>query len=208
MTQIDKLKDVWKNQEDDNLKYSYNAIQEMLHKKSSSTVKWLFYISLLEFCFWILISFVLDADWDKIKNLGLYNFITILNILNYVVIITFILLFYRNYRNISASSNTQKLMKDILKTRKTVYIYVLYNVCMLIFSFAVILYFIFTSEDFINQLQISRPHTDLSVSLTMAVVISIIIILLVIGILLLFYRLIYGILLNRLTANYKELLNN
>ncbi len=208
MTQIDKFKDVWKNQEEDNLKYSYNTIQKMLHKKSSSTVKWLFYISVIEFCFWILISFVLDADWDKIINLGLYNFITILNILNYIVIITFILLFYRNYRNISASSNTQKLMKDILKTRKTVYIYVLYNVCMLIFSFVVILYFIFTSEDFISQLRTSSPNTDLSVSLTIAVIISTIIILLVVGVLLLFYRLIYGILLKRLAANYKELLNN
>lgn len=208
MAQIDKFKDAWKNQETDNLKYTYNDIQKMLHKKSSSIVKWLFYISIIEFCFWILISFVLDADWDKIKSLGLYNFITLLNILNYLVIITFILLFYRNYKNISASSNTQKLMKDILNTRKTVYIYVLYNVCMLIFGFAVILYFIFTSENFINQLQVARPNSDLSVSLTMAIVISIIIILLVVGVLLLFYRLIYGILLKRLIANYKELLNN
>jgi uncharacterized membrane protein len=99
-------------------------------------------------------------------------------------------------------------MEDILKTRKTVYFYVLYNVAMLVFGFAVILYYIFTSEDFINKLQASRPDSDLSMSLTIAVIISVVIILVVVGILLLFYRLIYGILLKRLIANYKELLKN
>jgi len=99
-------------------------------------------------------------------------------------------------------------MEDILKTRKTVYFYVLYNVTMLVFGFAVILYYIFTSEDFINKLETTRPDSDLSMSLTIAVIISVVIILVVVGILLLFYRLIYGILLKRLITNYKELLKN
>ncbi|OIO09486.1 MAG: hypothetical protein AUJ53_09025 [Flavobacteriaceae bacterium CG1_02_35_72] len=208
MTQIDKFKDIWKNQEADTIKYSSDDIQKMIHKKSSSIVKWLFYISLMEFCFWILISFALDADWNHIKSLGLYNFISVLNVINYIIIITFIYFFYKNYKNISASSTTQKLMEDILKTRKTVYFYVLYNVTMLVFGFAVILYYIFTSEDFINKLETTRPDSDLSMSLTIAVIISVVIILVVVGILLLFYRLIYGILLKRLIANYNELLKN
>lgn len=208
MTQLDKLKDAWKNQETDSHKYSYNDIQKMLHKKSSSIVKWLFYISIMEFCFWIFISFALDADWDKIKSLGLYDFMNILNFINYFVILIFIFLFYKNYKNISASSSTQKLIEDILYTRKTVYIYVLYNICMLVFGFAIILYYIFTSEDFLSKLQEARPNANLSTSLTMAVFVSVIVILLVVGLLLVFYRLIYGILLKRLIANYKELLKN
>ena len=96
-------------------------------------------------------------------------------------------------------------MKDILKTRKTVYYYVLYNVAMLVCGFALVLYFIFTSEDFLNQLQTARPESSLNSSLILAILISTIIVAVIVVLLLGFYRLIYGILLKRLKENYKEL---
>ncbi len=178
----------------------------MLHKKSSSIVKWIFYISLIEFCFWIIISFAFDTDWDKINvSNRLYLLLGALTLVNYIIIAVFIVLFYINYKSISASSNTQKLMKDILKTRKTVYYYVLYNVAMLVCGFALVLYFIFTSEDFLNQLQTARPESSLNSSLILAILISTIIVAVIVVLLLGFYRLIYGILLKRLKENYKEL---
>jgi hypothetical protein len=39
----------------------------------------------------------------------------------------FIYLFYKNYIRISTIASTKQLMKDILKTRKTVQYYVWYN---------------------------------------------------------------------------------
>ncbi|MCF6213113.1 MAG: hypothetical protein L3J45_03710 [Flavobacteriaceae bacterium] len=206
MKGLDKYKEAWKNQDSKDLKYSYNDIQEMLHKKSSSIVKWIFYISLIEFCFWIVISFAFDTDWNTINvKSRLYMLLGILTAINYIIIILFIALFYKNYKTISVSSNAQKLMKDILKTRKTVYYYVLYNVGMLIFGFVVVMYYIFTSVDFLTQLQTARPESSLNSSLTLAIVISVVIIAVIVGLLLMFYRLIYGVLLKRLKQNYKEL---
>jgi len=208
MKKMDKFKAAWKKQNSENFKYSYTDIQEMLHKKSSSIVKWIFYISIAEFLFWTVLSLTLNPDWDEIKlKTRLYLIMGILNVLNYIVIVIFIVLFYINYKSISASSNTKKLMKDILKTRKTVYYYVLYNVAMLIFGFIIVLYFVFTSDDFLNKLQIARPNSSLSENLVVAVSISIILIAVIVGLLLLFYRVIYGILLKRLKQNYKELSN-
>jgi len=206
MKGLDKYKEAWKNQDSKDLKYSYNDIQEMLHKKSSSIVKWIFYISLIEFCFWIVISFAFDTDWNTINvKSRLYMLLGILTAINYIIIVLFIALFYKNYKTISVSSNAQKLMKDILKTRKTVYYYVLYNVGMLIFGFIVVMYYIFTSVDFLNQLQTARPESSLNSSLTLAILISIVLIAIIVGFLLVFYRLIYGVLLKRLKQNYKEL---
>jgi len=208
MKKMDKFKAAWKKQDSENFKYSYTDIQEMLHKKSSSIVKWIFYISIAEFLFWIVLSFTLNPNWDEIKLKNrLYLILGGLNMLNYIVIIIFIVLFYINYKSISASSNTKKLMKDILKTRKTVYYYVLYNVAMLIFGFVIVLYFVFTSDDFLNKLQAARPNSSLSENLVIAVSVSIVLIAAIVGLLLLFYRVIYGILLKRLKQNYKELSN-
>jgi hypothetical protein len=205
MTNLDNLKEVWKGQKNSKIQFSYDDIQAMLHKKSTSIVKWIFYISILEFCLWTLISLLVDTDWDKIRAFGLYNFMYVLNIINYVIIFVFIVLFYKNYRSISVASSTQKLMEDILKTRKTVYNYVLYNIGVFIFSFAVVLYFIFSNDDFISKLSVSQSNLSLNTTLTIAIVIAVLIVAAIVGLLLLFYRLIYGVLLNRLKKNYKEL---
>jgi hypothetical protein len=205
MNNLDKLKEVWKDQKNSKLQFSYDDIQKMLHKKSTSIVKWIFYISILEFCFWLLVSVLVDTDWDKIREFGLYNFMYTLNIINYVIIFAFIVLFYKNYRVISAASTTQKLMSDILKTRKTVYNYVLYNVGMLIFSFAIVLYYIFSNADFLSKLDTAQAGNSTNTTIFMAVAIAIVIVVAIAGLLLLFYRLIYGILLKKLKQNYKEL---
>ena len=57
-----------------------------------------------------------------------------LNLFNYVVIAVFIFMFYKNYRAISTITSTKQLMKDILKTRKTVKYYVWYNLGMIVIS--------------------------------------------------------------------------
>ena len=205
MSDIKKLKEVWKDQKNSKLQFSYDDIQKMLHKKSTSIVKWIFYISILEFCFWLLVSVLVDTDWDKIREFGLYNFMYTLNIINYVIIFVFIVLFYKNYRAISAASTTQKLMSDILKTRKTVYNYVLYNVGMLIFSFAIALYHIFSNANFLSKLDAVQASSSTDTTIFMAIAIAIVIVVVIAGLLLLFYRLIYGVLLNKLKQNFKEL---
>ena len=49
MENLDTLKDVWKNQGESSIQFSANDLQSMVHKKSSSIVKWILIISILEF---------------------------------------------------------------------------------------------------------------------------------------------------------------
>ena len=62
MDELELLKKDWKKDHTDFPKLSYNEIYKMILKKSSSIVKWIFIISLLEFAFWSLIE----------NNLGIF----------------------------------------------------------------------------------------------------------------------------------------
>ena len=47
MDELDKLKGAWKTQDYTKHKVSTNDIYKMLHSKSASYVKWIFYISII-----------------------------------------------------------------------------------------------------------------------------------------------------------------
>ncbi len=53
MDELDLLKKDWNKGDSKYPKLSYNEIYKMILKKSSSIVKWIFIISLLEFGFWL-----------------------------------------------------------------------------------------------------------------------------------------------------------
>ncbi len=57
MDELELLKKDWQKEDSKYPKLTYNEIYKMILKKSSSIVKWIFIISLLEFVFWTLISF-------------------------------------------------------------------------------------------------------------------------------------------------------
>jgi len=48
MDQLEELKGIWKNQSESTIKFTESDIYKMVHKKSSSIVKWILVISLLE----------------------------------------------------------------------------------------------------------------------------------------------------------------
>lgn len=69
----------------------------MILKKSSSIVKWIFIISLLEFVFWTLISFGLK-DTESMKRFQEYDADIILiplSVLGYIILAYFFYLFLR-----------------------------------------------------------------------------------------------------------------
>jgi len=127
---------------------------------------------------------------------------------HYVVVIIFMYLFYKNYRAISTIDNTNLLMKKILNTRKVVNYYVYYNIVLYVVLSVVINLIMFAQPDiFIEAL---RPHDlpiDDSQFLNVMLIAQIIALFVVGGLLWLYYRIIYGILLKRLTENCKELAN-
>ena len=204
MKELDLLKKDW--QKNDTFEQvSEVDIYKMLHKKSSSIVKWIFIISILEMLLWTSISVFFNNDdyLKKIKHEELNFYFEVLTYFNYAVILVFIYLFYKNYVSISTTVSTKQLMKDILKTRKTVQCYVWYNLGMVVLSLIMGFFMAFAyNPDIVNLMDKIGNNTKVMV---ITIGVFILIIALFLGLFWLFYRLLYGILLRRLYANYKEL---
>ncbi len=129
MDELELLKKQWQTREQELPHLSYSDIYNMLLKKSSSIVKWIFYISIAEILFWtVLALFVPESSTKFSDDIGLHNILVAINVLNYLVFGFFIFLFYRNYRKISTTDSIKELMGNILRTRKTVKYFVIYNV--------------------------------------------------------------------------------
>ncbi|MBP6587660.1 MAG: hypothetical protein KA208_06515 [Flavobacterium sp.] len=204
MKELDLLKKDWQKN-DAFEQVSEVDIYKMLHAKSSSIVKWIFIISILEILLWTLISLIFNTDdyLKKIKHEELEVYFEILTYFNYAVILIFIYLFYKNYVAISTTVSTKQLMKDILKTRKTVQCYVWYNLGMVGFSMMLGFFMAFTYNPEVVALMDKIDNNTKIMVITIGIFVFIIAAFL--GIFWLFYRLLYGILLRRLYANYKEL---
>lgn len=203
MEQLEKLKDVWKNQGDSVIKFSGEDINNMLQKKSSSIVKWILIISILEFVLPNLIYIVTDHDASRRinENYGLTNITMIYTAVHVVIICVFIYFFYKNYKNISVDSSVKELLSDILKTRKTVKYYIYYNLTMAAIIGVHIFYIVFNSESFLEKI----PE-ELNLITVWLVALSLLAI--AIFIFWIFYRILYGILLKKLNKNYDDLLKN
>ena len=128
------------------------------------------------------------------------------NIINYIVTAGFIFVFYKNYKNISTTDATRQLMKNILKTRRTVRNYIWYNLVTIVLSIVISILILFKhNPDLITMLETATAKGHRVLFIIMSVAVSIAFIALIIGIFWLFYKLLYGILLKKLNANYTEL---
>lgn len=197
MDLLENYKKVWENQPEDTNKVSAVEIYKMAQLKSSSIVKWIFIIGIIEFLILNSMYFLIDLEetMKVYENLGLKNFIFYSQIAAYIILIYFLTMFYRNYKKISAIESTKALMKKIIKTRKTVRNYVLFN-----FAYLVLIMMVVTT------VSINTSFDNLSTKEVLLIIISTLIAtLLILGLLWLFYQLIYGILLRKLNRNYKEL---
>lgn len=206
MDGLDLLKKDWNKKQSADQKLTSKDIYPMLHKKSSSIVKTLFYISIAELILWIIINTLpyLFSDGYRAKLDAMYQndaFILGLTIFSYAVIIAFIYLLFKSQKTISVTDNAKKLMESILRTRKIIKYYVLYNLVMAGISMCIGFYYSFTNEpdatEFLNGLNDSQK-----IILTIVLIAIVAVFILVIW---LFYKLIYGLLLRRLNRNYQEL---
>ncbi len=208
MDELELLKKDWQKKEAHLPKLSFDEIYKMIWKKSSSIVKWIFYISIAEFLFWIAMSFI-PLENDELTGVGAKTFQYIENvieILGYVVIVYFIFKFYLNYKKINTTDSAKSLMKKIITTRKTVMQYVWFNLGL----FAALMIIVFLESIFYNaeyaDLSQRISEADNPALIWLIVGVLLVFTIVIFGVLLwLFYRLIYGILLKRLNANYREL---
>ncbi|TDR25244.1 ABC transporter ATP-binding protein [Flavobacterium cheniae] len=208
MDELDLLKKDWKKQESSFQQIGEKEIYGMLHKRSSSIVKWIVIISVLELLLWLSISF-LTADDKYTKTLELYHldtFMPFMSVISYGVILFFIFLFFKNYKAINTTDNVKQLMQNILKTRKTVKYYVWYNLAMTAISMIIVFIFQFLYDPSIKKvIDNASSNIDPKTFYCIMLLVYAAVIIVFIGLIWLFYRLLYGILMRRLQKNYDEL---
>ena len=207
MDELELLKKDWQSntsQADQHI--SSEDIYPMMHKKSSSIVKMLFYISIAELIFWVILNsypyFASEAYRAELEAMyGNSTVLLAITIFSYVIIFGFVYLLYKSHKSITTTDSAKKLMESILKTRKIIKYYVIYNLVVAFLSISFGLYYtVYNNPEFSEQFaKFSDKQMFIS---TVVMIISTAIFILIIWV---FYRLIYGILLRRLNRNYKEL---
>lgn len=195
MKELDLLKRDWQKN-DAFEQVSEVEIYKMLHKKSSSIVKWILIVSLIEFVVLNGVALLLnDKAYDDF--LRLHPFINFLEKFNYIVIVVFIYLFYRNFKSISVLNSSKTLIKHILKTRRIVTYYIYWNI--FIGGITGALSF---GENFNNGYAAGSNKTAVLEVNCISIIIAAA---LTMGLVWLFYKLLYGRFLSKLKQNYTEL---
>ncbi|MGS2763182.1 hypothetical protein [Sinomicrobium sp. M5D2P9] len=198
MDELELLKKDWKKKEASFPKLSYEDIYKMIWKKSSSNVKWIFIISMAELSLGLVFLFYTPSYMEEMN----YLFIDILLYITYPVIIFFVYKFYMNYKKISATSSVKGLMDSILKARKTVKHYIIFNLAVI--SVSSISTSIVTYVKGHGGWDVYKQNSHLSDHLIL-IFFAVLVTVLIIGVCLGIYLLLYGFLLRRLNRNYKEL---
>jgi hypothetical protein len=212
MDELELLKRDWQKKEEHLPKLSYNEIYTMIWKKSSSIVKWIFYISLIELVFWILLNgapFFMDSYQEKVNEMDVgytQTFVIITSIIAFGVIFVFIYFLFKAYKSISVADNVRTLMESILKTRKIVHYYVAYNVVVMFLVTIYALVNAFNNDERMKNMldSVSEDGSQLKLWLVMAGI-TLAGLLMTVGFIWVFYQLIYGLLLKKLNHNYREL---
>ena len=205
--ELDLLKKAWKKDPHVYEQVTENQIYKMIHKRSSSIVKWILMISIAEFVLWSAIG-LFFVDENYLKTLEMYHIDTlfkVISVLNYAVVIFFIFMFYKNFKTISTTDTVKKLMNSIIKTRKTVQYYIWYNLGMFAFIFIIVVISQIIYDPNINSLIDSTKDVNPQVFWIIIGLTYFVLFALTFGLFWLFYRLIYGFLMKRLHKNFEEL---
>jgi len=210
MDELELLKKHWNKSSTNYPSLNKADLYKLINMRSSSIVKWIFIISLLEFLGWSLISFLFDGteSLEKMNNYNVEHIFYPLTIFGYLVLFVFFFLFYKNYKSISATDNIKTLMQQILKTRKTVKQYVIFNLGFMCVSIVIGVYIELTNNPEVQTMLTrieSEGANNINIFFLIVVALSLLAMAVITVILLGFYYLIYGLLLKRLKSNYKDL---
>ena len=207
MDELELLKKDWQKKGKQLPKLSYDDIHKMLWKKSSSLVKWIFYISIGEFIFWIILGNIpLKGDAQLAETKYTDMIASIFEYLGYGITLFFVIKFYLNYRKISTEDSTRELMKNIIRVRKTVMTYVWISLALFASSLLVLITEMVFFEPEFSQLIERASDADNPLLVYGLFFFGVVMIIALFGgVIWLFYRLLYGILLKRLNSNYREL---
>ncbi len=196
--ELELLKKDWKKQEASLPKVTAKEIYPMLLKKSSSIVKWIFIISIFEFSFWLFITIFLRDIYTsdlQTESAGINRFEIVFLVVHASILLFFMFKFYTSFKRIESTDSAASLMKNILKTRKTVKHYILASIGLFIIGATVTTKLIL---DLNAEAFEGVNHLVLFGALVLILLVGV-------GILWFIYNKVYGILLKRLHVNYEEL---
>jgi uncharacterized membrane protein len=203
MDELKSLKNKWANQKFDK-QYSAEELNGLIQKKSKSSIKYIFYLSVTEFFLYISIPFIgpnYYESFDYYKSLNLYEFSIATSVIGYILLLYFMLRFFRNYKRISVTDSVKGHLSTILNTRRAVNQYIYFSLGILLVFLCVVMYSALLFDENLIALQEKKD------SIVMIIFIIGIIISLIIGVFGLLYYFLYGRLLNPLKKNEKELMN-
>jgi hypothetical protein len=203
MDELKSLKNKWANQKFDK-QYSAEELNGLIQKKSKSSIKYIFYLSVTEFFLYISIPFIVPnyyESFDYYKSLNLYEFSIATSVIGYILLLYFMLRFFRNYKRISVTDSVKGHLSTILNTRRAVNQYIYFSLGILLVFLCVVMYSALLFDENLIALQEKKD------SIVMIIFIIGIIISLIIGVFGLLYYFLYGRLLNPLKKNEKELMN-
>ena len=147
-----------------------------------------------------------NENQQRFDEYGMEYITMPLMITGYVVLFYFFVLFYRNYKSISTTVNSKALMEQILKTRKTVKYYVVFNLIFLYISMAIgVMIELNKNPDVLLQTSKFTESGDFYIFYGIVILITLLAMGVITVFFLIFYFLIFGILLKKLKKNYKEL---
>jgi hypothetical protein len=208
--ELELLKKDWQKKEFNVPKLSYEDIHKMIWKKSSSIVKWILIISILEFVLPHLLYLLpsMREGMEIYKNIGVSKYLFGISILTYSVAIYFIFQFYRRFKEISVLDNSKNLMRKIIKTRRTVKHYVIFSLSMIMVTIIIMIIGVYLNDNIALAFpelkeglkNVSQEKLKITVMLSIGIF-GVILTLFMGGI----YFLLYGLLLRKLKKNYSEL---
>lgn len=210
MDELELLKRDWQRREHDLPKLSYDQIHRMIWQKSSSLVRWIFFISIIEFLaphlLYLTPSFREGMSYEVAESLKIGYLLIGLTALQYSVTLYFIVQFYRRYREISVLDSAGNLMNRIIRTRKTVMHYIVFCLSMILVFFGVFIAGIFFSDDLVGSLHLNssagtNPEHLKWVVMGIMAAAGLLFTAVMGGV----YFLLYGLLTRKLYLNYKEL---
>jgi hypothetical protein len=210
MDELELLKKDWQSKEEHLPKLSYEDIYTMLWKKSSSIVKWILIISILEIILPHLLYLIpsMKEGIHFYEEVGVTPYFFGLSIFYYLGVAFFVFQFYKNYKEISVLDDAKSLMRKIIKTRKTVKYYVFFSLSVCLVMFMISAFFIYFNDDFLLSFQgVAEQAKEVTIDKIRTIAMWTMLIggIIITGILGGIYFLLYGLLLRKLNYNYHEL---
>lgn len=200
MDELDIFKKQWKKEEENLPHLEYDQIYQMILKRSSSAVKWIFIVSIIELVLGLVLTIFYHPAFEREASVP--GFVNWISWSVYPVLVYFMYLFFTNYKKISTTSSVKDLLANIMSSRKTVRLYILVNLVLGgMISMIILISTLIDAKGGWSTFTQQAEAMDYLVVFGLSLVVTAV----VIGIFLLIYLLLYGFLMRRLNQNYKEL---